>query len=194
MTKFATSVLRAVSVLFVLLALASRAKADTYTTFEATGTFEDGSSLSGTVTIDMTIGLATAVDLTVATEYSALFFDSSEAGGTLTTWVIGPMFSATEGFYTPLNFAGIEYSTADGADISLVFPASGLSALPATALPIVPEFDVYVPPDYTSFEQFGSYYFFSPTQNALLIDGLLQPIFTGTIRQRFGFPPPRLTF
>ena len=56
----------AVSVLvFVLLYLAGKANADTIIEFNASGTFADGSSLSGTVTIDTTIGVATAADLTV---------------------------------------------------------------------------------------------------------------------------------
>jgi hypothetical protein len=44
----------------------SPTRADLITTFDATGTFDDGSTLSGTVTIDVTTGGATAIDLTTS--------------------------------------------------------------------------------------------------------------------------------
>lgn len=58
----------------VLVALAAgAARADTIQTFVASGTFASGSVLSGTVTIDTTTGLATAVDLTVGAPDSLTF-------------------------------------------------------------------------------------------------------------------------
>jgi hypothetical protein len=50
---------------FMLVFLVGQAKADTLIEFNASGTFDDGSSLSGTVIIDTTIGVATAADLDV---------------------------------------------------------------------------------------------------------------------------------
>jgi hypothetical protein len=42
-----------------------RARADTIVTFNASGTYQDGGALSGTLTIDTTTGTITAADLTV---------------------------------------------------------------------------------------------------------------------------------
>ncbi len=50
---------------FLLVFLVGQAKADTLIEFNASGTFDDGSSLSGTVIIDTTLGVATAADLDV---------------------------------------------------------------------------------------------------------------------------------
>lgn len=44
---------------------APSAHADTVTTFDATGTFGDGSALTGTMMIDISDGLVTSVDLSV---------------------------------------------------------------------------------------------------------------------------------
>jgi hypothetical protein len=51
----------------VILYFADRAKAAVIVDFNASGSFQDGSSLSGTITIDTAIGMATAADLTVGT-------------------------------------------------------------------------------------------------------------------------------
>jgi len=73
MTKLAKSVFRAVSVLSVLLALTCQAKADIITTFDVTGTFVDGSSMTGNVKIDTTTGAATAMDITLGAPDSFVF-------------------------------------------------------------------------------------------------------------------------
>jgi hypothetical protein len=65
--------------LAVLLSGALHAKAGTIMTFNESGTFEDGSSLSGTVTIDTTAGVPIAMNMTVGAPGS-LVFDSSAAG------------------------------------------------------------------------------------------------------------------
>ncbi len=59
--------LQPLALLCVTLCLAGQAKADVIVEFNASGRFQDGSSLSGTITIDTTIGTATAADLTVGT-------------------------------------------------------------------------------------------------------------------------------
>ena len=58
----------------VLLSLgATQALADTITVFDASGSFADGSTLSGTIDIDVTTGVATGVDLTVSAPDSVTF-------------------------------------------------------------------------------------------------------------------------
>ena len=58
-------------------------RADITTIFDASGTFSDGSTLSGTVTIDVTSGTATSWDLT-AGSYQFLSLDSQQnAGGAI---------------------------------------------------------------------------------------------------------------
>jgi hypothetical protein len=51
------------------------ARADTISTFNAVGSFDDGSTLSGTVTIDTTAGTITGEDLVVSSPFSATFVD-----------------------------------------------------------------------------------------------------------------------
>jgi hypothetical protein len=65
MRKLVKSAFRAAVLLCAILAVTGQAKASP-TVFDATGTFTDGSSLSGTITIDPTSGLATAEDLFVS--------------------------------------------------------------------------------------------------------------------------------
>ena len=48
-------------------------RADTIETFDASGTFQSGSTLGGTVTIDVTTGVVTAVDLTASAPDSLNF-------------------------------------------------------------------------------------------------------------------------
>jgi hypothetical protein len=63
-----------VLLLAVLLSLGvTQASADTITVFDASGTFADGSTLSGTIDIDVTTGVATGVDLTVSAPDSVTF-------------------------------------------------------------------------------------------------------------------------
>lgn len=54
---------------------AMQSRADTITTFLASGSFDSGSTLSGTLAVDTTTGSATAVDLVVSAPAS-LTFDS----------------------------------------------------------------------------------------------------------------------
>jgi len=64
------------TVLIVVAALgliAGVSRADTISTFNASGTFQSGSTLSGTVTIDTTTGVVTAVDLTASSPDSLNF-------------------------------------------------------------------------------------------------------------------------
>jgi hypothetical protein len=59
--------------LALLLCGVGQAKADTIQTFNASGTFADGATLSGILTIDVTTGVATAVDLVVGPPDSLTF-------------------------------------------------------------------------------------------------------------------------
>jgi hypothetical protein len=64
-TKLAKSILHAVLLPCVLLAPASLAKADFITTYNVTGTYQDGATVSGTLTMDTTTATATAIDVHV---------------------------------------------------------------------------------------------------------------------------------
>lgn len=55
----------------VLLASALAAHASTIAVFDASGTFQDGSVLSGTLTINTTTGVITAVDLIIGSPVSS---------------------------------------------------------------------------------------------------------------------------
>jgi hypothetical protein len=65
--------LRASILMCAILVLPCLAKADNIVTFNATGTFTDNSTLSGTVTIDTTTGAATAMDVTASSPISITF-------------------------------------------------------------------------------------------------------------------------
>jgi hypothetical protein len=54
------------------------ALADISTTFDATGTFSDGEKLGGTVTIDVTTGVATSIDLTVGSDTFNTIHDQAQ--------------------------------------------------------------------------------------------------------------------
>jgi hypothetical protein len=64
----------------VLVGGMGQAKADTIRTFDATGTFADGAKLSGTVTIDVTTGMATRVNLVAGPPVSQTFSGVSSQG------------------------------------------------------------------------------------------------------------------
>ena len=61
------------AVLALLAGAAARARADLTLTFNAAGTFEDGATLGGTLTIDTTSGMVTAANLTVGAPQSLTF-------------------------------------------------------------------------------------------------------------------------
>jgi len=65
MRKLANSAIRAAVLLGALLALVGHANASPVI-FDASGTFTDSSTLSGTITIDPTTGLATAENLSIS--------------------------------------------------------------------------------------------------------------------------------
>jgi hypothetical protein len=65
--------LAAAAVLGLMAAAVAPARADMILSFNAEGTFSDGATLSGTVTIDVTTGVATAVDLVVGAPDSLTF-------------------------------------------------------------------------------------------------------------------------
>lgn len=70
---FPSKAILAILVVLLFSSLVKRAHADTIDTFDASGTFVSGSTLSGTVTIDVTTGLVSAVDLTAGAPDSLNF-------------------------------------------------------------------------------------------------------------------------
>ncbi len=60
----------AAAVFGLMSGAAAPARADIITTFTAEGTFVDGATLGGTLTIDTTIGMVTAANLMVGAPYS----------------------------------------------------------------------------------------------------------------------------
>jgi hypothetical protein len=68
----------AVLILASFAAFTDQSKADVITTYNVTGSFEDGASLSGTVTIDTTTADATSMNLSIASPYlGTLAFNST---------------------------------------------------------------------------------------------------------------------
>jgi hypothetical protein len=61
----------AVLVLASFTAFTAQAKADIIATYDVTGTFQDGASLSGTVTIDTTTAVATSLTAQIQVPLSA---------------------------------------------------------------------------------------------------------------------------
>jgi len=103
MRKLANSAIRAAVLLGALLAVIGQAKASPVL-FDASGSFTDGSTLSGTITIDPTSGLATAEDLTVS-------------GGT--SGYVSPLtFDLTPPALTQANNQGAGHVWLDGSDLS----------------------------------------------------------------------------
>jgi len=73
MTKVSKSVLRAVTVLSVLLALACQAKASPIVFDIVNGQLDDGASVTGTITINTTTGIATSADVSVGSPDNQVF-------------------------------------------------------------------------------------------------------------------------
>lgn len=94
---------------------AGSARADVITTFNATGTFADGATLSGTVTIDSTTGVMTAADLGISAPdnltLTNLYFQ--EANYPLSGIYEG---AVNAGPTYPVLIFGMPVSTLDGYD------------------------------------------------------------------------------
>jgi len=96
------------AVLF-MAAGAPSAHADTVTTFDATGKFGDGSALTGTVMIDISNGLVTAVDLSVGSPGNV---------GPLTTFVQSAIAAQTA--------TAVDATGTGGAELFLLLPDGSL--------------------------------------------------------------------
>jgi hypothetical protein len=66
---------RLLSTAFALLACPLAARADTFQLFNVTGTFDNGSILSGTATIDTTLGTVTTSDFVVSGPFAATYLN-----------------------------------------------------------------------------------------------------------------------
>jgi hypothetical protein len=106
MRKLANSTFRAAVLLCALLALVGRVQASPVL-FDAKGTFTDGSSLSGSVTIDPVSGLATAEDLSIS-------------GGT-SGYVSPLVFDATPPALNQQDNQGAGHVWLDSSDLSNTF-------------------------------------------------------------------------
>jgi hypothetical protein len=103
MRKLAKSAVRAAVLLGALLAPVGYAKASPVL-FDASGSFTDGSTLAGTITIDPTSGLATAEALTIS-------------GGT--SGYVSPLtFDSTPPALAQANNQGAGHVWLDGSDLS----------------------------------------------------------------------------
>lgn len=121
----ARSTFRGVVLLCVFLALTPRAKADQITTFDLVNAsfLNSTASVAGTVTIDMTTGMATAMDVVVGSPLNTVF-SSSNPEFTLSTQnnvpIPGPIspYPPEEGI---INLG----DTLIGTRINLIIPALG---------------------------------------------------------------------
>jgi hypothetical protein len=85
------------------------AYADTVTTFDATGTFGDGSTLTGTVMIDITNGLVTAVDLSVGSPGD-----------------LGPLTAFVQSTIATNTATAVDVTGTGGAELFLLLPDGSL--------------------------------------------------------------------
>jgi PEP-CTERM motif len=142
---------RLLSAAFVLLACTLAARADTFQLFNVTGTFDNGSVLSGTATIDTTVGTVTNSEFVVSGPFAATFlndiygqeFNSTNYGifsrdsfdnFLILNLPVGPLVGYQGGRISTSSFAD---NTDNGAFISLVsgqFTAapSGVTPEPST--------------------------------------------------------------
>jgi hypothetical protein len=125
MTKVSKSVLRAVTVLSVLLALACQAKADQITTFDiVNGHLQDGASVTGTLTIDTSTGAAVSFNVSVGSPDNQLFtpsnvydfftYPANTPGFTDST---GSIFAIEKDTVEPVNSGQPEQGRSSGDDL-----------------------------------------------------------------------------
>src|SRR5271166_1841690 len=118
----------AAAVLGLMAGAAAPARAGQISTFTAEGTFQDGATLSGTLTIDTTQGLASAANLTIAPIASLpILFTSVQAQGAITS---PGGTHAYELFFSQTN----------GPELALFLPVPSLIDYPGG--PITPIFDL----------------------------------------------------
>jgi hypothetical protein len=126
----------------VLFALAGQAKADQLTTFHATGSFSDGSNLSGTITVDNTTQGVVAESLVLSGPSGTWSFPGF--GPAATTELI---YSPTAPFGLGITqiWTAVATSPTSFVGIDLVLP--GETALASSsAIPLVP-FSSFLGPD-----------------------------------------------
>jgi hypothetical protein len=90
---------------------AAGARADTIETFAATGEFQSGSMLSGTLAIDTTIGSVTAVDLSISVPESITLTSLADEGtayGAGTTFLVAGIAGGFVGLILPSPLIGYE--------------------------------------------------------------------------------------
>jgi hypothetical protein len=159
----------------MLLAPASRANADMITIFNATGTLADGGTLSGTVTIDTTIGAATALDLIVQSPHGTLTLNSANPASQ-TDWppYSPPRYFSYEEYPPPSNPIQYEIGMVlpNIGDINLI--VGGQSLVGYTGGPLSSVSDA-------TGHEYSTYDFFSfNTGNVNLVTGGLKPVAQST--------------
>jgi hypothetical protein len=127
-------VFRALGLAWVFLALTPQTKADQFTTFQASGAFSDGSSLSGSITVDNTTQSVSSESLTLAGPSGTWHFPGF--GPTATTEIIHSP-TIPSGLGITEIWTAVATSPSSFVGINLVLP--GDSVLTSTStIPLVP--------------------------------------------------------
>jgi hypothetical protein len=120
--------MRLLAIAAVLLSVSLGARADTFTTFDISGTLASGSVLSGTITLDSTTGVVTAGDVKASSPDSlsfgsAIYQDCTSYGGDC---LLG-LYSSSSFPALVLVFDGSTYVGYDGGALgSESEPANGV--------------------------------------------------------------------
>jgi PEP-CTERM motif len=107
---------RLLSTAIALLACTLAARADTFQLFDVTGTFDNGSVLSGTATIDTTLGTVTNSDFVVSGPFAATFLNDIYAQEVSSVGYV--IFSRDSSNFLILNLPGGSLVGYQGGGIS----------------------------------------------------------------------------
>jgi hypothetical protein len=160
----------AVLILASFAAFSDQARGDVITTYNVTGTFEDGASLSGTVTIDTTTAVATSMNLQIPSPVLGdLNLDSTPTSYVFSTFHISSSYDVIKILLEPTS--GIS----DFGQLEVAAPGF---VWPSGAIPLINSSDEDVAGDSTAYGLFNFTFGIGNEYVSYLTSGELDPINT----------------
>jgi hypothetical protein len=151
-----------------ITAFAAQAKADIITTYNVTGTFEDGANLSGTLTMDTTTAIATAMNVMITSpEYGSLNLVSTPTSDVFTTLHISSSYDVIKTLLEPTP--NISYY------VQLEEAAPGF-AWPSGVIPLINDTQKDVAGDVTAYGVFDFTFGVGNLSEYSLVSGELDPV------------------